>query len=313
MQEYLYVINYPPYEEELCEMEFQSLFHEKMISKYFITNKEIDFYRSAFIRLRITILKTSNHFKELVQYVQNKHFTYYDFKVEYLKNETTHVPYKQTIEYCKQIALPIDGSVNMHHPKVIIILTKIDDLWILGIQNINDQWDKNENKPYTYSSSLSLKLARTLVNIGIENDTHLKVIDPCCGIGTVVLEALSMGVNIKGCDISREVSYQARLNLEHFGYNPLIINKMDMHKIKEQYDVCLLDIPYGLYCKYSEEQQNDIVKSTLHFTKKLVLVSGRKMNKYLESIGYKIINQCQVGKNESMDMIRYVTVCIRGK
>ena len=52
MQEYLYVINYPPYEEELCEMEFQSLFHEKMISKYFITNKEIDFYRSAFIRFR---------------------------------------------------------------------------------------------------------------------------------------------------------------------------------------------------------------------------------------------------------------------
>jgi tRNA G10 N-methylase Trm11 len=309
MKEYLYIFNYPPYEKELCELEFQCLFNEKMESKYYITHHDFDFYRSVFIRSKIEIITKSNQFSDLVKYIQDYPLTYYDFKVIYLKNEITHVPYKETIDYCKQIALPINGSVNMHHPKVTIIITKINDLWILGIQHINDKWNVNENKPYTYSSSLSLRNARTIVNLGVGNHLGLKVIDPCCGIGTVVLEALSMNVDIKGYDISREISYQARLNLEHFGYNPAIIQKQDMKQIKEIYDVCLLDIPYGLYCKYSYQEQVDIIKATYHICHRLVLVSQNKMDDVLKDIGYVIKHQCKVGKNESLDMVRYVTIC----
>lgn len=308
MQEYLYIINYPPYEKELCELEFMCLFHQKMKTKYLITSKDVDFYRSVFIRSRVTILKRDQSFYNLMTYLNENQLTYYDFKVIYLKNEMTHVSYKEAIEKCKQIAFPIDGSVNMQEPKVIIIITKLYDEWILGIQQINDQWNKHENKPYTYSSSLSLRLARTLVNIGVENDLSLKVVDPCCGIGTVVLEALSMGINIKGYDISRDVSYQARLNLEYFHYDPLVIEKKDMHEIKEFFDVCILDIPYGLYSKYTYDQQVQLLRSTKKFTKKLVLVSTKIMDDVLIDMGYQKKYQCKVGKNESFDMIRYVSV-----
>lgn len=311
MKEYLYVLNYPPYEKSLCELEFKCLFKETMNSKYFITNKDIGLYRSVFIRSKINILIKSSNFQDLIDYIYKKQLTYYNFKVIYLKNEITHIPYKQSIEYCKQIAFPIMGSVNIHHPDVIIAITKINDLWILGVQKINDGWNKNENKPYTYSSSLSLRVARTIVNIGIENDLNLKVVDPCCGIGTVVLEALDMGIDIKGYDISREISYQARLNLEHFHYDPLIIQKSDIKMINEIFDVCLLDIPYGLYCKYNEEQQKEILKATYNICHKLVLVSQRKFNSLLENIGYYIVDQCEVGKNESYEMVRYITVCKR--
>lgn len=312
MKEFLYIFNYPLYEKELCELEFECLFHTQMKSKYFLTSLDVEFCRSVFIRNKIDILKRDNDFEKILDFLNKEQLTYYDFKVIYLKNEITHVSYKETIEKCKQIAFPINGSVNMQNPKVVFILTKIYDEWIFGIQHINDQWNKHENKPYTYSSSLSLRLARSLVNIGVGNDLNLKVIDPCCGIGTVVIEALSMGIDVKGYDISRDVSYQARLNLEHFGYNPLVIEKKDMHSINELYDVCILDIPYGLYSKVSYQQQLELLKSSYKFTKKLILVSIEKMDEELENIGYNVEKCCIVGKNESFEMIRYITIAKRG-
>lgn len=312
MNEFLYIFNYPPYEKELCELEFECLFNEKMNTKYYITNREVDYNRSVFIRSRIDIFIKNKDFDKLIDYVKNADLTYYEFKVIYLKNEITHVSYKETIDKCKQIALPINGSVNIQNPKVILVITKLYDDWILGIQNINMKWNKHENKPYTYSYSLSLRLARSLVNIAVGNNYHLKVVDPCCGIGTVVLEALAMGIDIKGYDISKDVSYQARLNLEYFGYNPLIIEKKDMHKIDEEYDVCILDIPYGLYSKCTYEQQINLLKSAHKFSKKIILVSLKKMNEELENIGYNVEKCCEVGKNETFSMIRYVTVGVRG-
>ena len=312
MKQFLYIFNYPIYEKELCELEYYYLFDDVMKSKYLLTSKDVDFYRSVFIRYRIDILKKDIEFDHLVSFLEDNPLTYYDFKVIYLKNEITHVPYKESIDKCKQIALPIQGSVNMQNPKTTIIITKLEEEWILGILHVNDQWNKNENKPYTYSSSLSLRLARSLVNIGVGNHLSLKVVDPCCGIGTVVLEALSMGIDIKGYDISREVSYQARLNLEHFHYNPLVIEKKDMHMIKELYDVCILDIPYGLYSRITFEEQVELLKSTYRFTKRLILVSTIKMDEELKKIGYNVEKQCKVGKNECFEMVRYVTVAMRG-
>lgn len=309
MKEYLYILNYPPYEKELCELEFKYLFNEEMNTKYYLTTKNINHNRSVFIRSKIDIFMRSSIFDDLVDYVKKANMTFYEFKVIYLKNEITHVPYKESIDKCKQIALPINGSVNITEPKVIIVITKINDEWILGLQHLNIEWNKHENKPYTYSYSLSLRLARSLVNIAVGNDLSLKVVDPCCGIGTVVLEALSMGVNIKGYDISREVSYQARLNLEHFGYDPFVIDKKDMHDIVEKYDVCIMDIPYGLYSNCSYEEQLNLLKSAHKFSKKLVLVTLKKMDEELMNIGYNVENCCEVGKNETFSMIRYVTVC----
>lgn len=311
MKEYLYILNYPPYEKDLCLLEFKSLFDQEMTTKYFITNKMIDYNRSVFIRSRIDILKRDKDFQQILHYINKENLTFYEFKVTYLKNEDTHVSYQEAIDKCKQIAFPINGSVNMQNPKVSLIITKIKEEWIFGIQHINYLWNKHENKPHTYSYSLSLRLARSLINIGIGQDFSLKVVDPCCGIGTVVLEGLGIGAHIKGYDISKDVAYKARLNLEYYGYDPHVIERKDMHDIDEEFDVCLLDIPYGLYSTCTYEQQVALLKSAYRFSKKLVLVTLERMDEELEKIGYNVEEICEVGKNETFSMIRYITICQR--
>ena len=85
----------------------------------------------------------------------------------------------------------------------------------------------------TFSNSLDIRLARTLINIAGENDQTKTMIDPCCGMGTVVLEGLALGYSIKGFDISRDISWKARCNLNHFGFDGLVSYEQMDQEIKQ--------------------------------------------------------------------------------
>lgn len=116
----------------------------------------------------------------------------------------------------------------------------MNDLWIIGYYHHGvPSWKKYDDKPNTFSNSLDIRLARTLINIAGENDQTKTMIDPCCGMGTVVLEGLALGYSIKGFDISRDISWKARCNLNHFGFDGMLITKGDINKHK---DIMILHI-----------------------------------------------------------------------
>ncbi|OUN31788.1 hypothetical protein B5G32_12430 [Massilimicrobiota sp. An80] len=304
---YLYIYNYSPHEQNLCEMEFRHIFHEDMQTKYYITNQDFDYSRSAYIRGKLNILYESACFDEIVNFIEQQNYCYYDFKVIYLKNEITHVPYQESIDKCKQIALPIAGSVNMHHPQTIFAITKIHEIWYFGIYQNDMRWNQHNDKPYSYSHSLALRDARAVVNIALGNDLSKTIVDPCCGVGTVVLEGLSMNAHIVGYDINKYVAYQARLNLEHYGYDPLLIQRCDMRTLKKTYDVCILDIPYGVYSPFTYQQQCELLEKTRDIAAELVLISHVPMQKELINIGYHMKDQAMIQKGSFQ---RYITHCL---
>ena len=306
MYKYLYIYNYSPHEQQLCEMEFRRLFKENMTSKYYLSNTYFDYTRSVFIKGRLNIMYSSDNFDKIVEFIEESQMCYYEFKVIYLKNDITHVDYQESLEKCRQIAHPIDGSVNMQEPKVIFAITKLHNQWYFGTYDDELVWSHCYEKPHSYSHSLNIRDARTLVNIAVGQETSLKLIDPCCGVGTVVLEALSMGMDIEGYDINREVSYQARCNLEHFGYDPSVIQRKDMRIIEKQYDVVIMDIPYGVYSPFSYEQQLDLLKGAFSLAPSLLLVSHIPMNKELETLGYEILDCATIIKGSFQ---RYMTLC----
>ena len=308
MSKYLYFYNYQTNEKDLCEMEFRTIFKEGMKTRYYLSDIDFNYQRSVFIRGRLDILCMSNEFNDIVEDVKKRKMCYYDFKVIYLKNEVTHVHYQETLEKCKMIAGPIDGTINMQNPKTVFALTKLNNDWIFGIYNSEMIWHKHMHKPHSYSHSLNLRDARTLVNLAIENDFGLSVVDPCCGIGTVVLEALSMNINIKGYDINKYVAYQARGNIEHFGFDPLTVERGDIHELDKHFDVAIMDIPYGVYSPCTLEEQIALLKSAYRISDKLVLVTHILMNKELEDIGYQIEDQCSIKKGQ---FERYITICKR--
>ncbi|MDD3148073.1 MAG: hypothetical protein PHD82_12265, partial [Candidatus Riflebacteria bacterium] len=64
-------------------------------------------------------------------------------------------------------------------------------------------------KPNSNSHSLKARTAKALVSIAIGDELNCSLVDPCCGVGTVVIEAISMQINVKGYEINPLVARKA--------------------------------------------------------------------------------------------------------
>lgn len=297
MKKNIYIINYPEYEKDLCKMEQRVLFGKDTDEKYLFSNKDINVSRSPFLKEKIEIMYSSNSFQDIIKYVCDKKLSFNSYKVIYVKLSNNDLPYKERINCVKEIGYRIIGTCDMNNPKNIIALLKFKDTWIIGNYIKNDlKWHIHEDKPKNYSNSIGVRLARAIINIAAGNDLDKTLIDPCCGVGTVVLEGLSMNINITGCEINKQIAANARRNLEFFGYDKDNIKCFNMHNIKQKYDTAIIDLPYGLFTPISKEEQVNIIKTARKITNKLVIILFEDMDDILINCGFNIIDKCIVSK-----------------
>lgn len=311
MKKYLYVFNYPPEDKELCALEFRALFKDKFKSKYYLSNLNYSVDKSVFMKAKIDIWQINDDFNQLIKQIKSLHKEYQNFKVIYLKNQITHVDYQESLQKCKDISWAIEGSVNMSKPDHTIAITKLASNWICGYYHHGvPSWKKHDDKPNTFSNSLDIRLARTLVNIAAGNHDQVRIVDPCCGMGTVVLEGLALGLDIEGFDISREISWLARKNLKYFGYDEYLINKVSIHDLDKHYDVAIMDIPYNLYTPITYEEQCKLIQSARKICNKMVIVTYEEMSQEINQAGFLIIDGCIRKKTEYVKFGRYIYICI---
>ena len=186
-------------------------------------------------------------------------------------------------------------------------LSRIDDKWIFGEYERNDfEWHIHDKKPYSYSNSLSLRVARALVNIAVGNNIKSNFIDPCCGVGTVLIEALSMGINACGWELNENIAVNAEKNLEFFGYENVITHG-DMTTIKDKFDTAVIDMPYGLFTPITKAEQISIIQASRAITNRLVIVTFEDMSELIKKAGFKILDTAHVSKGKFK---RYISICI---
>lgn len=97
--------------------------------------------------------------------------------------------------------------------------------------DVEDAEKKDMEKPYRRESlAISPRLARILINLS-QTKTGEVLLDPFCGIGVILGEALLRGIDVIGVDIDREASENAKKNIEWLRKNyqanarAIIINK----------------------------------------------------------------------------------------
>ena len=244
----------------------------------------------------------------MVRKIKEDNLSYDDFKVSYVKSEQGDVQYEDRLEATRKIGFVVNGYPDMHKPRNPLAVTKINGLWIFGEYERNDfKWQKHNDKPYSYSNALGLRMARALVNIAMKDNEEGTLIDPCCGVGTVVIEALDLGIKVKGCEISKQIAYNARENVEFLGYLRDTIVCYDMHKIKDKYDSAIIDIPYGLFSPVTLEEQKAIIHTARNICEKMVIVTFEDMEKFIVEAGFSVIDKCVVPKG---NFKRHILVCV---
>jgi len=306
---YLYSLNYPELEKELCALEVKSLFDFVMDDKVFFSKAKVDPSVSPYLRNRIEVLFSHSSFAELVELVEKEELHATDFMVKYVKFYDQDPSFQMRRSCCKQLGTIIHGDPLYVSPKESFGITFYKGMWHFGMLRQNDiTWKEHRDKPHSYSSSIGINIAKALVNIAGNGDMSKRMVDPCCGVGTVLLEGIFAGYSIIGWEINEKIAEAARGNLKHFNYNAQVITG-DIKDIDEVFDASIIDLPYGNFCTTTQDELQSILEHAKRISKKMVLVSAKDISEEIKKENLVILDYCEVGKNENSDFMRYVWVC----
>ena len=94
-----------------------------------------------------------------------------------------------------------------------------EEIGILVALNNPEEWNNRDyGKPASdkYSGMVPPKLARMMINIALGNDKNEKptIVDPFCGSGNIIMEAMMLGYDVIGSDISPKAVNDSRINIE---------------------------------------------------------------------------------------------------
>lgn len=307
---YLYLYSWQINETELCQLEMRALFGADTKSNILLSSVKIEPSRSPFIKSRLDVLYEASEVAEIARFAQDLELGDATFKVVCLNSvelgDTKKIPQDERHQVERDIALTMQAEPDLKNPDLIFGVVLKNNRWYFGHYVEGEAiWLKHQQKPEMYSTALSTRVARAVANIAIPNPEGVRAIDPCCGIGTVLVEALSMGMNIVGSDINPLVVKGSRTNIAHFGLQG-DVSKSDIAQITESYDVAIIDMPYNLFTHISIDGQFTIIKEVRRIAKRVVLVSIDTIDEMVHKAGFEIVDRCIVRKGT---FERQVLVC----
>lgn len=301
-----YIYSYAGYEDELSlrALEMRALFGTESQTNILESTINIDPSRSPFIKERIGVIFEGESMEELLVKLADFQVTGETFKVIFVKNGEETFASRRTIE--REAGLRIQGTADIRHPQRLFAIMHVNGRWVFGDYVKSESiWFHHQQKPHQYSTALNTRVARAVVNIAIPNPTGIKAIDPCCGIGTVLIEALSMGIDIEGSDNNPVILAGTRENINHFGLCCDVKFK-DMRDITDHYDVAIIDLPYNLCSVISPAEQLEMLQSARRFADRVVVVTVEPIDTKLLEAGFEIVDRAVAKKGT---FLREVIVC----
>jgi tRNA G10 N-methylase Trm11 len=306
IQSYLYTDICHEDERPLCELELRRLFGKDPSAAFVESPITIEPSRSPFIKMRLAVMVESSSRQDIAEWVKQLDLEGNTFKVVFVECDDT-VDYTEQRAIEREIGLPIRGRAEMRSPQRRFGIAKLGGRWVFGaLTKSKAIWIHHNEKPQHYSTALSTRVARAVANIAIPDPQGIQAIDPCCGIGTVLIEALSMDMDIVGYDLNPLAVRGARMNLAHFGL-PNVVALGDIRKIEGTYDVLILDLPYNLCSVLPSEDQMDMLAAARRLSRQAVVVSTEEIDSALELAGFVIKDRCTVKKGS---FARQVLVCL---
>lgn len=298
------------YDEELCRLEMRAFFGQHSTSNALISTVEVEPSRSVFIKGRIDVLFEADCWDNFIEKAAALQFADETFKVVSLNktalDSTPKMELDERRKLEREIGLQINGEPDLNHPAIVFGFIQIDERWYFGhLTESKSVALQHRTKPHSYSTALSTELSRTIANIAAPFPEGLKLIDPCCGIGNVLIEALSMDFNIVGSDINELVVKHTRENIAYFGYN-CDVTARPIEDITEVYDVAMIDMPYNLFTSATPEDQQNILIAARRIAKKVIVVTIDTIDDMIHHANFKIIDRCEAKKST---FVRQVLVC----
>ena len=309
-REFIYTYACEKGERSLCEMEMQFLFGIKPEGRILKSAIEIEPSRSPFFRERIDIMFEGDDVSDIIAQVQQLPTLESTFKVVFVKTndlkESEKIRHVERKNIEREIGWNLKGEADLMKAEVEFGIVPFEGRWYFGKYRKSEPvWLRHQKKPREYSTALNTRVARAVANIAVPNPDGIKAIDPCCGIGTVLVEALSMGIDIVGRDINYLAASGARENIAYFNFEA-DVKTGPISEITNSYDVAIIDLPYNLYTSITPEEQAAIIQQTRRIANKAVIITIETIDQVIEEAGFEIEARCEANKGH---FSRQILVC----
>lgn len=306
---YIYAFNYDHTESDLCKLESFNLFNEREENKFLFSSIKIDPSSSAYIKKRLDVALYSTNYNTLIHQIKVLNICIERFKVEYLLLAGDTTENAERLKKARDIGFSIEGEPDYYTPTTVYSICFHNNVWYFGelIKN-NFDWHKHKQKPFSFSNSISIGIGKALLNIASNGHKDKKLLDACCGVGTILLEGCFAGFSIEGNDINEKTCHYARENLSHFNYS-VPVHHSDIDALNLNYDAIIIDLPYNLFTKISADTHAHIIESASKLTSKLVIVSTTDITDLIHHAGFKVEGYCSVSKRGKKTFARKIWVC----
>lgn len=309
-QKYLYSFTWQRDEYDLSRLEMRTFFNFHVEGNVLISQERIEPSRSPYMRSRLAVFYEASSIEQLIEMAAQLELGQKTFKIYCLNNSDDGIQPKlnrsMRNDYMIRVSSVINAEPDLEKPDVVLGLVCHEERFYLGKLTYGEAvWLKHMQKPEMYSTALSTRDARAIVNIAVPFPDGLKVIDPCCGIGTVLVEAMSMGIAIEGRDINKRVVWGSQINLRHFGYEPNV-EIGPIEEANEGYDVAIIDMPYNLFTHITGELQQSIITNARRIAKRVIIVTIESMDDKIHEAGLTIIDRAVLKKGK---FERQVLIC----
>ncbi|MCD6357312.1 MAG: methyltransferase domain-containing protein [Thermoproteales archaeon] len=141
--------------------------------------------------------------------------------------------------------------IDLSKPELIVKLVASAEAAVVGVLLLKPRGDRfrlrsSRFKPFTHPASLTPEDARILVNLAAADG---RILDPFCGTGSILAEAVARGLEAVGVDLNEEMARGAWRNLKHFSCDALcdvLVSDARMLPFREScFDAVAADPPYG--------------------------------------------------------------------
>ncbi|MCX7597821.1 MAG: hypothetical protein N2512_02990 [Armatimonadetes bacterium] len=297
---FMYTLAYMDFEAELAASELWAMTGACAEGRLAFSRVGCDISPAAYTRLCLRVLAAAEDTETLISRVSELRLSAEGFAIEVVK--VSPKPMVHSLELCRQLADVVAGAPDLDSPRVRYAVAATQGrCWFGQVMSMACRnWHDSHARPGHFSNSLPVRMARALVNLVAAPGDSL--VDPCCGAGTVLIEAALVGVRAEGFDVSWPRVAQSRQNLSYFGLS-VPVARADARRLEGRWDAAVADLPYGHTSMADDDLYADIVGNIAARVRRLVVVTGAEKSYLWNQMGLRMLGSARV---PTSNVIRHV-------
>ena len=253
----------------------------------------MDIRHSAYLRHGLALEASGESLEALLADIRAADLRWEGFRITLLRpppRQDVHGP-----TAILSVANAITGRPNLSKPRVQLAVAATERGWYLGrvVTEGDNRWREGMHRPHHFSSALPQRMARALANLVAGPGQTL--IDPCCGIGTVVMEAAAAGIIAFGADQNGAMLKLVAENLAYLGL-PCRLFRADARQLVGHFDGAVLDLPYGRNTIGNRALWRDLLAPLAQVADRVAVVAPQDLGDLISELGLRSVRHVVVPK-----------------